>query len=204
VPLIIFVTQLIIVYLNYGKKPDLLNLTIIGLISGFIALVADHFFITIGTIEYSSCGPHLFKIPFYMPFAWNFFTVIFGYIYLRLESQIRKLGSIVVTAVVWVLYGALLETQAYNAKLWIYKKAVITYIGSSSLFMIIGGILVLSSLLFILDLKLSQIRIFKSIKKKGKTNIPVSITKGIIYGIIIIISYVASYYILSMIADFLL
>lgn len=187
---ILLTTQVITVHKNIEEAPILLDLTIIGITAGFLEIFADFFLISIGSLNYPTVGPFILESPLYMPFAWNFIIVQLGYMSYRLYNEIGEIGPII-TGITAASYVGVLEILAKNGELWWYEKTGLMFVKHSPLYIMLGEAIMFASIIVLIKNKPTTKE--NTVKKLIMDNI----ARGFLFSIIILVSYVTSYYFLN-------
>ena len=169
-------------------------LFIMGLVTGFVELVADYWLIngiTTGRLVYFS-GPNrpdvmLLNSPFWMPFAWALMTTEYGYLVLRLANLLKKpwLATLIGALTAGVGIG-FYEYLAYANGWWYYEPARVMIGKYCAVYIPVGEFL----------LFLTFYTIFKK-THAIKNTLNQALIAGTIFGLTIFVVYGISYYLLE-------
>lgn len=200
--ILIFLFQFLIVYLNQ-EKPELLKLTIIGITAGFIELIADFFLVSTGSLKYNPTELFIWKSPIYMPIIWNFIIFEIGYITIRLDEKMGRTKNGILTGILAVLFVGGMEVLAFYYGLWWYGKTSLVTINHIPLYIFLGEGLMFSTLIFVVVNR--KIRSFSKFTSKINwlestlfKKVLIWMDKGLIFGFIILLCYLVSYYFLKL------
>jgi hypothetical protein len=130
----------------------LLNLTLCGIVAGFVELAADAWLVhETKTLQYPPSGPFLFASPAYMPLAW--FGMLSGGVAIGMALRKRwSLGaSSFAAAFGFGLYVPCYEAFAAYAGWWNYQPVAPSF-GPVPAFIIIGEILIGLPIVFLTEI----------------------------------------------------
>lgn len=158
------------------RSVKLRRIFVLATVAGVIELGADYFLVSIaGTLVYPKSLPLIIKSPLYMPLAWAIVTTQLGYLALQLVSvEKRKAASVVPGGIAMSLIW-FYETGASIAGIWEYTKAPLCMLGQAPVFIIVAEGIMFSTLFYFVE--------------RSKP-----VIAGIGFGLVIISSYIISYY----------
>ncbi|KXB06018.1 hypothetical protein AKJ52_02665 [candidate division MSBL1 archaeon SCGC-AAA382C18] len=201
--ILILLFQFLIIYLNRGKKPEMLKLAVIGITAGYVELIADFFLVSIGSLKYNPIEMFIWKSPLYMPFIWNFVIFEIGYIAVRLDEKIGRIKSAILTGLLAVLFVGGMEVLASDQNMWWYEKAALATFNQVPMYILLGEGLMFAILIFVVvDKKIITFsRLILNVNHSDNTlykKLLKSMDKGMIFGLIILLFYIVSYYLLRL------
>jgi len=123
--LIVGVNWLALLWLLLARRSELLlRLAVLGLVAGFVELLADRWLVeSVRTLVYEPGGPFILRSPLYMPFAWGVVLVQTGYIGWRLLGRFGTVGAVLLTGAAGAAIIPLYEWWALGARWWHYRDA---------------------------------------------------------------------------------
>ncbi|MFB6076009.1 MAG: hypothetical protein ABEK17_02595 [Candidatus Aenigmatarchaeota archaeon] len=198
---ILMIVLFLIVHFSSKNRKVLIEISVIGLIAGFVELLADYFLVLNAGLKYNTLELFILESPFYMPFAWSFIIIQLGYVGYRLYDGLGKIKGTLITGFIGSIYVGLAEMLAHNGNLWKYSQAPLSYIHHSPLYIILGEGLMFSLLvlllredhIFDLDKIPRNYVISRNIVNKG-------LFKGTLFGFIIFLSYVTTFYSMTLLS----
>ncbi|MFB6089330.1 MAG: hypothetical protein ABEK36_06130 [Candidatus Aenigmatarchaeota archaeon] len=191
----LMIALFLVVYFSSTNRKVLIEISIVGLIAGFVELIADYFLVLNAGLKYNTMEIFILESPFYMPFAWSFIIVQLGYVGYRLYEEMGKIKGTLITGFLGSIYVGLAEMLAHNGNLWKYSQAPFSYVHHSPLYIILGEGLMFS----LLVLLIREEHIFDLKKVPGNSLILESIVnkglfKGTLFGFVIFLSYLTTFY----------
>jgi hypothetical protein len=112
-----------IIYAIKSRDQVFIRSLIIGLIAGFVELLADHHVVyTTKILVYFPGGPFVSASPLYMPFAWTVVLVQLGYIGYWLINRYNLMTASILSVVLVGINIPYYEWAAKAAKWWFYQN----------------------------------------------------------------------------------
>lgn len=135
---------------GYGNKDKFLQkLVFLGLVAGFVELIADNWLVNgISSLVYPFGEPRIWASPNYMPFAWAVILVQVGYVSWLFTKNCSKLKIFIITFLIGACFIPVFETCAKYAEWWYYNPFK-TMLFNTPLYIIVGEGLIAASLPFI-------------------------------------------------------
>lgn len=155
------------------------HIFILASVAGVVELGADYFLVTIGTLTYPFWVAWLLKSPLYMPLSWAIATTQLGYLGLRLYETYGRWAGILGPALAATMLIGFYESFARNAGIWSYAFAPYAYVGNAPVFIIAAAAIMFASLI----LFVRQER---------------PVIAGVGFGLVILASYVGTFYFFSL------
>lgn len=160
------------VYLS-RQKYIFKKIFLIGLVAGFVELIADYFLVSItGTLHYTTILPSLVNSPIYMPFIWSIVITQLGYISQWVYRKCGEKSAVVIPSLLSMGLIGIYEALAFNIGVWEYTNTVM--INHAPYFIILG-----EGIMFLFIHNIIQIEDFKR--------------AGVLFGLIILGSYALTY-----------
>ena len=105
----------------YYRDPQLGRWILIGLVAGWVELVADWWLVRTGTLVYPSGEPMIWASPAYMPFAWTVVLVQIGAIGCWFKQRHGMLSATLITALLSGINIPIYEHLAKRSQVWFYQ-----------------------------------------------------------------------------------
>lgn len=156
------------------------RIIVLATVAGILELLADYFLVIIGTLEYPFYVAWLLSSPLYMPLSWAIAITQLGYVAWRIDETYGLRAAIVGPALLGSGLIGFYESFAKTAGIWSYSYAPFAFIGDAPVFIVAAEALMFSTLIFFL--------------RQDRPAIA-----GIGFGLVILVSYVISFYFFSLI-----
>lgn len=187
-------------YFSSENRKILFEISILGLIAGFIELLADYFLVVNAGLTYNSFEFFILESPLYIPFAWSLIIIQLGYVGFRLYQSIGKAESVLLTGLLGSFYVGFAEILAHSGNLWSYSSAPFSYVYHSPFYILLGEGLMFSLLVLVIKEKyifnLNRIPVNTLVLESSMNR---GLFKGTLFGVIIFLSYISSYYLMQII-----
>lgn len=162
---------------------DIRHLMLVGTVAGFVELFGDWFLVHgADSLRYPRGYPYLFASPAYMPLAWALLVVFLGYLGWRLHEEVGPAAASIGPALFALVAESGFESLASRGGGWTYEAAPLGWVGHAPLFILVAEALMFAT-------------VYKWIERDWWVG-------GIGMGMTVNASYVAVYYIFSLVGGY--